>query len=581
MRSIETWRIPVVRISLILCVLCVSAVELPLAALPAAYDIVIAGGRVMDPATGTERTADVGIRGGTIDTISGSGLRGRLRLDARGKVVAPGFVDILASTHPEGDRYKVTDGVTTVISTHGGPVEVRRWYADQAARGPLVNYGTVVGHASLRTLAGAADRNLPATSEQVLRMADAAERAHREGAVGVGFGVEYIPGTSGQEVTALAAVAARHRTSVHAHIRLPHLLDPFQGINELIAASAVTGARAQVVHIGSMAIFRQKEALALIDRARARGIDIAADVYPYTAFMTSIESALFDPGWQEKYRLDYGDLVWAATGERITPDSFARFRAQGGKVAVHQIPEADVETALRHPHVSVASDGHIGESPTPHPRCAGTFARVLGRYVRERRVLSLMQALRKMTVQPVRRLEPGVPGLLKKGRLSAGMDADITVFDPASIIDRATYADPRQTSTGITHVLVNGTVVVGDGRLIIDGRGPGRQLRSAPADTNIEVPKPRDESDPEIGTKCGDTKVEARKPNWALDSPSTLNSQLSTACKCSMKKTPGAARHELYIINCLYTTITHGFWCGMWCGFCRIKCGMDCFAAAF
>lgn len=442
-------------------------------------DVVISGGRVMDPASGTDRIADVGIRGGRVVTTSGRGLRGRVRLNARGRVVAPGFVDILASTDPTGDPYKVMDGVTTILATHGGPVEIDAWYRAQAERGPLVHYGRVVGHFSLREQAGARDRNLPATPEQVASMAAAADRAHREGALGVGFGVEYIPGTSGQEVVELARVAARYRTSVHSHIRLPHLLDPFQGINELIAAAAVTGARVQVVHIGSMAIRRQREALALLDAARRRGIDIAADVYPYDAFMTRIQSALFDPGWQQKYQLDYQDLVWVATGERMTAESFLRFREMGGAVAVHQIPEEDIETALRHPLVSVASDGYIGEVPgADHPRGAGTFARVLGRYVRELRVLPLMTALRKMTVQPVQRLEPGAPALARKGRLQPGMDADITVFDPAAVADRATYQQPRQYSAGIVHVLVAGTPVVRDGQLAVTGCGPGRPIRN-------------------------------------------------------------------------------------------------------
>ncbi len=240
-----------------------------------------------------------------------------------------------------------------------------------------------------------------------------------------------------------------------------------------LAASAATGARVQVIHIGSMAIRRQKESLALIDSARARGIDIAADIYPYDAWMTRLQSALFDPGWQQRLLLDYKDLIWVQTGERITPETFPALRARGGFVAAHQIPEAEIELALRHPAVSVASDGFIGETPSDHPRSAGTFARVLGRYVRERKVLSLMDALRKMTVQPVQRLEPGAPALKRKGRLSPGMDADVTVFDPATILDRATFQNPRQYSVGVQAVIVNGKVVVKDGALQMEKGGPG------------------------------------------------------------------------------------------------------------
>ena len=162
-------------------------------------------------------------------------------------------------------------------------------------------------------------------------------------------------------------------------------------------------------------------------------------------------------------------------------------------VACHQIPEAEIEAALRHPAVSIASDGFIGEGPSNHPRGAGTFSRVLGLYVRERKVLPLMDALRKMTVQPTRRLEDGAPALRRKGRLSPGMDADITVFDPEKVIDRATFQNPKQYSAGITHVLVNGTVVVRDGKLTLEASGPGRWIQGIGAATQGQGPaKQRD-----------------------------------------------------------------------------------------
>jgi N-acyl-D-aspartate/D-glutamate deacylase len=267
-------------------------------------------------------------------------------------------------------------------------------------------------------------------------------------------------------VMALAAVAARYRGNLHAHIRLPHLLDPFQGINELIAASAATGVRAQVVHIGSMAIFRQAEALRLIDMARARGIDIAADVYPYDAWMTSISSAIFEPGWREKYHLDYKDLVRPDTGEQLTAETFDAYRKHGGAIVCHQIPEQEIVMALRHPAVSVASDGTIGEGNQNHPRGAGTFCRVLGRYVRERHALSLMTALRKMTQMPAERMARAAPAMARKGRLQPGCDADITVFDPKTVADRADFKNPKQFSEGIRWLLVNGAPVVREGHLL-------------------------------------------------------------------------------------------------------------------
>jgi dihydroorotase len=311
-----------------------------------------------------------------------------------------------------------------------------------------------------------------------------ARKCMDEGALGVGFGIEYIPGTSGLEVTDLAQVAAQHQASVHAHIRLPHLYDPFQGINELIAASAVTGAPVQVVHIGSMAIQRMYLAARLIEAARARGIDIEADIYPYDAWMGPLKSALFDPGWQQKYSLTYGDLTWAATGEKLTPETFEKYRQTGGEVVVHQIREQDIEIGLQSPAIFVASDNTISAGNQNHPRGAGTFARTLGVYVRERHVLSIMQALRKMTLMPAQRLERRASALRRKGRLQVGMDADVTVFDPNTVQDRATYQNPKQTSAGIPYVLVNGVLVI-DGGKPVEGVHPGKAVRGPTKDEGL------------------------------------------------------------------------------------------------
>jgi N-acyl-D-aspartate/D-glutamate deacylase len=441
------------------------------------YDTVILGGRVMDPASRFDHVANVGIRGGRIAVVTVRAIRGRSTVRAAGLVVAPGFIDMLSDSRGSevGDRYKAMDGVATELSTHGGPVDIAGFYAGIAGKGALLNYGTVVGHGSLRSAAGAKNGHQPATPAQVAQMARLADQAMREGALGVGFGIEYIPGTSGEEVMQLAAAAAKYGTNLHAHIRLPDLLDPFQGIDELIAASAATGVRAEVVHIGSMAILRQAEALRLIDRARARGIDIGADVYPYDAYMTRIESALFEPGWQQKYHLDFKDLVRPDSGEALTPTTFEAYRKQGGSIVVHQIPEREVVLALRHPGVAVASDGAINDGPQNHPRGAGTFCRVLGRYVREQHVLPLMTALAKMTLLPADRMARAAPAMARKGRLQQGSDADITVFDPRTVADRATYKNPKQYSLGIRWLLVNGVPVVREGQLVA-GAHPGRPI---------------------------------------------------------------------------------------------------------
>jgi dihydroorotase len=396
-------------------------------------------------------------------------------------VVAPGFIDILASIPPAGEpqRYKVMDGVTTVVSMHGGPIDMDGYYREFEEAGSLVNYGTTVGHSGVRRAAGATDRYAPATPAQIAEMRLIAAEAIEAGAVGVGFGINYVPGASYEEVVALFDVAAQHGVPAHVHSRYKGSVFPgtiVQSVQELIAAAAITGASTQIVHLGSSGVGSMAACLEMIAGARRHGIDIMADVYPYLANSTRLESALYDEGWQERFGgITYDSIMLVETGERLNEETFKYWREEGATIITFFIPREEMFMALRDPNVMVASDGYITRG-RGHPRGAGTFSRVLGRYVREQGQLTLMEGLRKITIMPAQRVEEAAASMRERGRLSVGAYADITVFDANTIIDRATYREPAQYSEGVYYVVVNGTVVV-DGGQLVETAAAGRAIR--------------------------------------------------------------------------------------------------------
>jgi N-acyl-D-aspartate/D-glutamate deacylase len=306
------------------------------------------------------------------------------------------------------------------------------------------------------------------------------EKGFRDGALSEGMGVNYTPGATRSEIVEMFRLAAENGASVHVHLRTAGLLEPttgMGGLEEVIAAAAATGAALHVVHVTSMGLKNTPDLIALIESAQKRGMDVTTECYPYTAGSTDIKSAIFDPGWQEEFGITYHDLQWAATGERLTAATFEKYRKEGGIIVIHEIPESAVLACLSNPIVMVASDGMRITGPKVHPRGQGTFSRVLGHYVRQEHVLDLMTALRKMTLMPAERLERRAPVFKNKGRIRVGADADISIFDPNRVIDRATYDDPLQYSEGIEFVLVNGIAVVKGGQLV-DGVFPGRAARA-------------------------------------------------------------------------------------------------------
>ena len=484
---------------------CNGATDEPTEAAPQHFDIVFQGARVIDPERRLDEIRNVGIRGDTItalteDPLADSLADGGVLIDAAGLVLAPGFVDLHAHGQgPASREYQARDGVTTALELEWGVADVGAFL--DARRGKsLVNYGATVNHGALRgleivlrderadleaafTAASSADEPLTAERdaadstyyselppERFPAMLERLEQGLEEGALGIGLAVQYYPGASRREIVEVFRFAGEKRATIHAHVRSMTI----EAMQEVLANAVATGAPLHIVHVNSMALGEIDTVLDLIGGARRLGLDVTTEAYPYTAGSTSLHSSIFDEGWQGRLGIDYGDLQWEATGERLTRETFERYRRERGTVILHFMKEEWIETALGNNWVIVASDG-MPYAPKAHPRTAGTYSRVLGRYVRERGTLDLMTALLKMTLLPADRVASMSEQMRRKGRIQVGADADIVVFDPETVIDTATFEGGLSFSEGIVHTMVNGVFVVRDGETV-EGVAPGRAV---------------------------------------------------------------------------------------------------------
>jgi N-acyl-D-aspartate/D-glutamate deacylase len=460
------------------------------------YDVVLEGGHVMDPETGVDAVRNVGIRDGKIARISPEALSGRRVVHAGGLIVAPGFIDL----HQHGQdlasqRVKALDGVTSALELEIGAPDVAQFL--EAKQGhSLIHYGTAASHVAARSLAfgvplpagailpkSGPATDQPATPEQI----DGMRRRLREeldaGGLGIGMGIQYTPGATRLEVIDMFRLAAERKLPVYTHVRSSGRLEPgssVESISEVIGAAAISGASLHIVHINSSCARDSLECLSMIEGARARGLDVTTEAYPYIAGMTAINSALFNPGWKEKFGISYDSLLLPESGERLTQQRFDELHNSSTThlVVLFTNTQEMVDQVIAHPLVMIASDGAEG-----HPRNAGTYSRVLAQYVREKRAITLMDALRKMSLMPAQMLERSTPAAQQKGRLQEGADADIVVFDVGTISDRSTYEKPMEPSVGVRYLLVQGTVVVDKGKIVphlFPGRalqGPGRNVK--------------------------------------------------------------------------------------------------------
>jgi N-acyl-D-aspartate/D-glutamate deacylase len=432
----------------------------------AVFDVVIKGGRVLDPDSGFDAVADIGVMGERIASISLDPLQGATTVGAAGKVVSPGFVDLLSyEPNPYGAWFKIGDGVTTNLGMHGikTPTDASEFFAyyERDANRPPVHYGGAMSDQWYRderlSIRGAA------SASQLSQLGDALDQQTAEGFIGVAIDPEYAPWIGFDEYVALAQVAQAAGMPVFTHIRYsspdPPEASSLDAIDEVIRVAEQTGVSLHVDHIPSMATHVMSDAMARIDDARGRGADITACFYPYTFWGTYLASARFNGDWQGRFRISYEDLQLAGTSERLTASSFRTYQAQNKLVVAYAIPQDDVNTAVSADWTMIGSDSIPEPANNNHPRGAGCFARLVGPYVRDLGVLSLEEAVAKATIVPTRRVEAQVPAMQRKGRLQIGADADITVFDPTTVADASTVENPAVMSTGIEHVLVMGRVV--------------------------------------------------------------------------------------------------------------------------
>ncbi len=439
----------------------------------------------MDPESGLDAIRNIGISDGIIRLVSTEPLEGRVTIDASGLVVAPGFID--TDGLPENARLQVRDGVTTVLELRAGTADVARWYSERDGKVPI-NFGVSVGYLRVRNevmgeAGGFERKGMKPSSAQLAEILRRLERGFAEGGVALGMGSSGGPDPTGWEHVEAFRVAA----GVGAHV-VATLRDDIwsesnipANLSQMIGAAVLSGTAVHIPHLTSSGGPHTPRLLQMIARARARGLDITAEDYPYRAAVIAVRAGEMDR-WSDQ---EIHEIQPMEADERLTRESSARYHDRDFEAFVHNDSiEPFVVEAITSPHVSFASHGSDSSwtgRGRGHPRTSGTFSRVLGRYVRQQGVLSLMEALRKMTLMPAQRLTARVPAMRNKGRIREGADADIVVFDADRIIDRATFQAQRP-SEGVRYVLVNGVLVVRDG-VIQEGVFAGRPVRAPTSNT--------------------------------------------------------------------------------------------------
>ncbi|MEW7293167.1 amidohydrolase family protein [Aquimarina sp. 2304DJ70-9] len=480
------------------CILFLGIAQLGFTQLNNQYDIVLQGGRVIDPETKLDAIRNIGIRDGQIIEISAKPLSGVENINVSGLVVAPGFIDLhvhgVTNTEQE---YQIKDGITTALELEWGLPFLKEWYELRKSKA-IINFGASVNwpitrvqslaayHKELNLLKETmATKGLPVTktmpafgrsfyqelpTDKIPKMLEYVRASLKSGGLGIGMPIGYLPGASTEEVFRVYQLAGELKSPIYAHVREGGII----AVQQVISDAVLTKAPLHISHINSMALSKIGLAIEMVNTAQKSGFDITTELYPYTAGSTDLKSAIFDTGWQKKLGISFKDLQWVASGERLTEDTFAKYRKEGGTVVIHNMKPEWIELGIASKGTIIASDG-MPYAKLAHPRSSGTFSRVLGKYVREDKVLNLIEAIEKITLLPARRLEKIAPIMQRKGRIQEGADADIAIFNFESIIDKSTFEKGIEFSEGVEYVLVNGVPILKKGK-IVNGVFPGQPI---------------------------------------------------------------------------------------------------------
>ena len=449
------------------------------------YKLALINGEIIDPVEGRYK-ANIGIDKGKIQEITTNNIEAEEYIDLKGLKISPGFVDIHfhenaleeGKINPEFLRYEAAMGVTTAAGGNCGlnfsghqPPEYFELLKEVEL--PL-NYMSFVGYNSIREEAGFSPQK-PLNKGEFAELIPEIKRNLNQGACGVSVGLEYTPAISTQEMLWLGNVMTEYPNKVlAAHYRFDANRS-LEAIAEMIIVARETGVPFQISHIGSCSAFgRMDRALEMIREARKEGVDVKTDVYPYAAFSTFIGSEVFAPGCFERWDKSYDSLLVANgqhQGEWCTEELFNKLRREepDTQLVAFVMEEEEVDKAVAAKDTIIGSDGHLKDGGG-HPRLSGTFPRVISEYVRERGLLSLEEAVKKMSFLPAQRL-----GLEDRGRIKEGFAADICIFDYDRIEDQSTFQEPLQTPSGIEYLLVNGELIIREGEF--RGGGSGNILK--------------------------------------------------------------------------------------------------------